>query len=113
MFKGNRHQKSLEGSQARSSMIRYAGPIGRGLSKTFGYTPAFEQRLRERFRVGSDERLLVDELKSEKFALGQVSDPSSRYRDSAMYETSDGIFCKENGKFTGRRPKDRSWRLAD
>lgn len=69
-------------------------PIGRGLPAIFGYTPAFEQRLRERFPVGSDESRLIAELRSEKFTLGEIQDPSSRYRNSALYETSHGFACK-------------------
>lgn len=69
-------------------------PIGRGLPMTFGYKPAFEQRLRERFPVGSDESRLIAELRSEKFTLGEIQDPSSRYRNSALYEASHGFACK-------------------
>ena len=69
-------------------------PIGRGLPATFGFTPAFEQKLRERFPVGSDEGRLIAELRSEKFVLGEVHDPPGRYRSSARYEASHGPFCK-------------------
>jgi len=69
-------------------------PIGRGLPTTFGFTPAFEQRLRERYPVGSDERRLIAELRSEKFTLGEVRNPPGRYRSSALYEASHGPFCK-------------------
>jgi len=69
-------------------------PIGRGLPTTFGFTPAFEQRLRERFPIGSDEGRLIAELRSEKFVFGEVQDPPSRYRSSARYEASHGPFCK-------------------
>jgi hypothetical protein len=69
-------------------------PIGRGLPTTFGFTPAFEQRLRERFPVGSDEGRLIAELRSEKFTLGDVHNPPGHYRSSALYEASHGLFCK-------------------
>jgi hypothetical protein len=69
-------------------------PIGRGLAMTFGLTPAFEQRLRDRFPVGSDESRLIAELRSERFTLGEVHDPLSRYRNSALYEASRGFACK-------------------
>jgi len=69
-------------------------PIGRGLPTSFGFTPAFEQRLKERFPVGSDERRLIAELRNEKFTLGEVRNPPGRYRSSALYEASHGPFCK-------------------
>ncbi len=69
-------------------------PIGHGLPMTFGFTPAFEQRLRKRFPVGSDEQILITELHSEKFTLGEIQDPSSQYRKSALYEASHGFACK-------------------
>jgi len=80
-------------------------PIGRGLPITFGFTPAFEQRVRERFPVGSDERQLITELNNENFTLGRVSDPSSRYRNSAQYETSAGLFCKDEWQIYWSAPQ--------
>ena len=68
-------------------------PIGHGLPMTYGFTPAFEQRLRERFPVGSDEARLIAELHSENFSLGKLAPPGN-YRSSALYEASHGPFCK-------------------
>jgi hypothetical protein len=70
-------------------------PIGHGLPMTYGFTPAFEQRLRERFPVGSDEGRLIAELRSENFSLGDGKrGPPGNYRSSALYEASHGPFCK-------------------
>jgi hypothetical protein len=81
-------------------------PIGLGLPTTFGFTPAFEHRLRERFPVGSDERRLIAELRNEKFTLGEIHDPSSRYRSSARYEASHCPFCKGEWQIYGTASKD-------
>jgi hypothetical protein len=70
-------------------------PIGRGLPKTFGYTPAFEERLKQRFPIGSDDQKLLVELRSEKFKIQEVKDPSNPHRFSAHYDISDGVACKE------------------
>jgi hypothetical protein len=69
-------------------------PIGRGLPKTFGYTPAFEERLRQRFPIGSDEQKLLVEIRSEKFRIQEVKDPSAPQRFSARYDASEGA-CRE------------------
>jgi hypothetical protein len=69
-------------------------PIGRGLPKTFGYTPAFEERLRQRFPIGSDEQKLLVEIRSEKFGIQEVKDPSAPHRFSARYDASEGA-CRE------------------
>jgi hypothetical protein len=69
-------------------------PIGSGLPVTFGFTLAFEQRVRERFPVGSYESRLIAELRNERFTLGEIQDPSNRYRNSAVYEASHGFACK-------------------
>lgn len=69
-------------------------PIGRGLPKTFGYTPAFEERLKQRFPIGSDEQKLLVELRSEKFKIEEVKDPSSPHRFSAHYDVSE-VACRE------------------
>jgi hypothetical protein len=69
-----------------------APPIGRDLPKTFGYTPAFEQRLRQRFPIGSDEQNLLTELRSERFTIDKMHDSPSRV--SALYKVS-GLPCGE------------------
>lgn len=68
-------------------------PLGHGLPMTFGFAPAFEQRLRERFPVGSDEARLLAELRSENFSLGKLA-PTGDYRCSVLYAASNGPFCK-------------------
>lgn len=93
------------GAMLLSACSNSEPPIGRGLPKTFGYTPAFEQRLRERFPVGSEERRLIAELRSENFTLGQIQDPSSPYRNSAQYEASRGLFCKHEWQIYWTAPK--------
>lgn len=52
-----------------SACSKQPPPIGRDLPITFGYTPAFEQRLSQRFPVGSEEQQLVTELRNEVFGI--------------------------------------------
>jgi hypothetical protein len=37
---------------------------------------------------------LITELRNEKFTFGEINDPSSPYRKSALYEVS-AVACKE------------------
>ena len=68
-------------------------PIAEGLPKTFGPTPDFDARMRQRFPVGSAENKLITELHTENLAIEEIHDPSSQYRRAA-YESH--VFpCKE------------------
>jgi hypothetical protein len=69
--------------------------IGRGLPKTFGPTPDFDRRIKQRFFIGSDERNLLAELRTERFTIRETHDPSSRYRFSAVYESHE-LVCRES-----------------
>src|ERR1700734_1508685 len=70
--------------------------IGRGLPKTFAEAaPYFDNRIKERFPIGSDEETLRAELHGEGFTIKELHDPSSRYRLSALYEGHD-LACKES-----------------
>ena len=71
-------------------------PLGRGLPKTFApMAPDFDKRIKQRFPAGSDEEQLLAELRSERFKIREIDDPSSRYRHSALYE-HPGVACKES-----------------
>ncbi len=69
-------------------------PIGRDLPRSFGDMPYFNERVTQRFPAGSDERKLLTELHSERFAITETHEPSSRYRLSAIYEVR-GVVCRE------------------
>jgi hypothetical protein len=69
--------------------------IGQGLPKSFGPTPEFDRRIRQRFPIGSDEAVLLAELRSERFAIKETHDLSSRYRFTALYEAHE-VVCKES-----------------
>ena len=59
--------------------------LGRGLPRTFGPTPDFDNRIKERFPVGSEESKLLAELHGERFATPEFKDPSEPYRFTALY----------------------------
>jgi hypothetical protein len=71
-----------------------APPIAQGLPKSFGPTPEFDTRIKERFAVGSDEGQMIAELHAEKFTIEEIHDLSSQYRRSAHYESAE-FPCKE------------------
>jgi hypothetical protein len=58
--------------------------LGRGLPRTFGPTPDFDKRIKERFPVDSEESKLLAELHDERFATTETQDPSRPYRFSAL-----------------------------
>ena len=69
--------------------------LGRGLPRTFGPTPDFDNRIKERFPVGSEESKLLAELHGERFATTESQDPSKPYRFSALY-VAQSIACRES-----------------
>jgi hypothetical protein len=70
-------------------------PIGSGLPKDFSAAAtAFDERVRQRFPVGSEEEKLVAELRNQQFSIQEISDKGSRYKRSAGYEVGD-LACKE------------------
>jgi hypothetical protein len=81
--------------------------MGRNLDRRD--TPHFDERVRQRFPVGSDESQLEAELRSEQFSIAEIHDPANRYRMSAVHEVN-GVACREDwtirwiaeeGKITG------------
>lgn len=71
-------------------------PIGRDLPKTFApNAPDFDNRVKQRFPIGSDDGKLLDELQRERFVITEAPDPSSHYPHSALYEGNDRA-CKES-----------------
>jgi hypothetical protein len=54
--------------------------IGVGLPTTYGgANPVFDQRVKDRFPIGSDESLLRAELAREKFAIMNVASPPPQF----------------------------------
>jgi len=67
--------------------------LGEGIAPSIGDTPYFDERVKQRFPVGSEEKALLAELRSERFKTRESPDPSSPYRSWALYEQSE-LFCK-------------------
>jgi len=65
--------------------------MARGLSRD---TPAFNERLRNRFPVASDEDTLTAELQKERFSVRGINDPSTPYRHLAQYDAHE-LVCKD------------------
>jgi hypothetical protein len=67
--------------------------IGRGLPSNIEQARiAFDERVKERFPVGSNERALREELQGQRFAFGPSRDPS-RGGYSATYE-AEQLVCR-------------------
>ena len=58
-------------------------------------TSHFDERVRQRFPVGSDETQLQAELRSEEFYITEIHDSAYGYRFLARHEVSI-MFCKEH-----------------
>jgi hypothetical protein len=69
-------------------------PIATGLPRSFGPTPDFGIRIKQRFPIGSDEGNLLTELRVERFAIVESHDPTAPYKFAALYE-SHKFPCKE------------------
>jgi hypothetical protein len=64
-----------------------APPLGRGLSgNIMAASAAFDQRVKTRFPVGSQESALTAELAREGFVMKSDPDPSQRYWQGAVRE---------------------------
>ena len=81
--------------------------MGRNLARRD--TSHFDERVRQRFPVGSDENQLKAELRNERFSISEIHDPANRYQLSAVHEVN-GVACREDwailwaaeyGKITG------------
>jgi hypothetical protein len=73
-------------------------PIARGLSKSLAPMStkgAFDERIKQRFPIGREEAYLIQELRSERFIITPVTESSSPYRFSAIYE-NHSLVCKES-----------------
>src|SRR5215470_14150116 len=56
--------------------------IARGLPENYAQArPAFDQRVKERFPIGSTEAALVAELRRERFQIRETTQPRSATRD--------------------------------
>jgi hypothetical protein len=68
-------------------------PIARDLPRSFGPTADFDRRIQQRFPAGSDETVLVAELRLEQFSIDETRDPSGTYRHLAHYKRQD-LACR-------------------
>lgn len=69
-------------------------PIAKGLPNKFADVPsAFDQRVKERFPLGSAESALVAELRREHFGIRERTEPNSPFHFSAAREVGDFV-CK-------------------
>ena len=69
--------------------------LGRGLPRTFGPTPEFDERIKERFPGGSEQSKLIHELHDERFATTETQNSSGPYRYSARH-VAQSIACRES-----------------
>jgi hypothetical protein len=73
-----------------------APPLGKGLPRNYDPgSPYFDQRVKQRFPIGSDEARLVVEIRKEGFDIKKVPAPLGRYQHSALYEAGD-FACRES-----------------
>lgn len=69
--------------------------IGRELPRTLAQAaPYFDERIKQRFPVGSDEDRLLVELRKERFSVLETRDPPSHYQRSAVSDHHD-LVCRE------------------
>jgi hypothetical protein len=68
-------------------------PMGRNLARRD--TSHFDERVRQRFPVGSDENQLEAELRNEQFSIAEIHDPANRYQLSALHEVNS-VACRED-----------------
>ena len=61
----------------------------------FGETGQFDERVRQRFPIGSPEEVLIAQLRREEFSIGELPQTSGPYRFTAAYDIH-GIACKES-----------------
>ena len=76
---------------ALSACSEQPPPIAQGLSRD---TPTFNERLKNRFPVTSDEHKLTSELLRERFSVTEINNPATLYRHLAQYEAHDFV-CKD------------------
>jgi hypothetical protein len=76
--------------------------IGRDLPRSWSdRTPYFDNRVKQRFPIGSDETKLLEELRNERFSISDIHDPSRHFTFSALYEHSD-LACRETWMISWR-----------
>jgi hypothetical protein len=80
--------------------------LGLGLRVGIDDNPGFAQRVRLRFPVGSDEQLLLAELRREKFRIAAVDDPSTPHRFLAGYEVGQ-LVCRDRWVVSWRAEEGR------
>jgi hypothetical protein len=78
---------------AISACTSWTPPIARDLPRSFVPTSDFDNRIRQRFPAGSDEAVLVAEMRHERFSIDKIWDWSGNYRHLAHY-TRQEIACR-------------------
>jgi hypothetical protein len=78
---------------AISACTSWTPPIARDLPRSFGPTGDFDKRIQQRFPAGSDEAVLVAELRQERFSIDKTRDSSGTYRHLAHYKRQE-IACR-------------------
>ena len=84
-------------------------PIAQGLPRSFGPTPEFNARIKQRFPIGAAESPLIAELRAEHFDIAEIHDSGTLYKYKATNDVQDFpcretwtvIWVAENGKLTG------------
>jgi hypothetical protein len=76
-----------------SACTSWTPPIARDLPRPFGPTGGFDKRIQQRFPAGSDETVLVAELRQERFSTDEIRDSSGTYRHFAHYKRQE-IACR-------------------
>lgn len=67
--------------------------MARDLPRSFVPTADFGRKVQQRFPTGSDEAVLVAELRQERFSIDKTRDPSGTYRHVAHY-TRQELACR-------------------
>jgi hypothetical protein len=72
-----------------------APKLGRDLPRSWSdQTPYFDERVKERFPIGSSESTMISELRSERFSVRDAAGLDGSYNFAAVYEQA-GIPCRE------------------
>lgn len=77
-----------------SACANKAPELGKGLPRSWSdQTPYFDERIKQRFPIGSDKVALINELRSERFSIRENHESQSQFKHIAVYE-QPGL-CRE------------------
>lgn len=117
----NRLNRALELSAfatlSLTACAELAPLIGRGLPPALAEArPAFDQRVKERFPIGSDEAAMRAELRREGFAFRSVSEIHARMPRNFSFWLRDplaGSRARPHGQFGGAVIPERFWEFQE